>query len=220
MTEKSLVLTKEQLQKIDENRLKAQEILKRKREIELDIDKLIVNRDLLSNCQFCDTNAKIDKMLLETFDERICFTCKKNSDQFDMLTKSDSSAKYLITDESYKTLKYATKNNPLNAGWQPMKLYLRKHVLEVAIKKFGSAEEFEAEKKRRNLKKFNNELELINESLDEDSSNLFKNSFKDFAESNEVEKGNQNIINGKKNKKKKKSYSKDLLEIVNCIRGT
>jgi hypothetical protein len=81
MTEKSLVLTKEQLQKIDENRLKAQEILKRKREIELDIDynddKLSVNRDLLSNCQFCDTNAKIDKMLLETFDERICFTCKK-----------------------------------------------------------------------------------------------------------------------------------------------
>ena len=75
------------------------------------------------------------------------------------MTKSDAVSQYLVTDDSLTTLRHKTRDNPHNPGCTPMKLYLRKHVRAVSIKRFGTEEKLAEEKKQRESQKYDRFLQ-------------------------------------------------------------
>jgi len=175
-------LTAEQRAKIEENRrnaLKKLEESKRKREEEEKLqqelaelhkaatEKAAATANLLSKLTCTSINEEIgeecgntpiNEALFTHFQIQICKSCKRSSDLFDCLPKSECIAQYLVPEDLFKTLPFMTKDNPHNVGWTPMKLYLRNHVQAAAIKRFGSVEKLHEEKKRRETIKLEKEL--------------------------------------------------------------
>lgn len=171
-------LSEEQLARIEENRQKA--LAKRKlteslREIE-EVNtesKLQEQKEQdaqrhiseVSHCteRLCDgaicSHCPVDRELCEYFGEYVCKGCKsKAGELYRTITRSESIATYLIPEESMKVLKFVSKDNPHNSGWIPMKLYLRKHVIALAIRRFGSMEALEEERQKRETAKFERHL--------------------------------------------------------------
>lgn len=164
-------LTDQQKRKIEENRARALAILEAKKR-ELPQEPQIF-------CQFqtdkpdseC-TSKSIDADIYEAFGERICSVCKLHNEDFDMISKGDAVSMYLVTDDSLTTLKFKTRNNPHNPGWTPMKLYLRKHVYALSMKRFGSEEKLTEEKKLRESQKYDRFLLKTGDALSSSTKEL------------------------------------------------
>lgn len=129
-------------------------------------------KGLVTQCQYEEngvgcTRTGVDQVILEAFNEAICSVCKLKTDDFDFLTKSNAANEYLLPDDVFRVLPFHTKNNPFNSSWTPMKLYLRKHVRGVALKRYGSAESIEEERRRRETKKFERNVNQTNAILAE-----------------------------------------------------
>lgn len=108
----------------------------------------------------------IDSSLLEAFGEKVCIPCRRLTDEFDLITKADGMANYLLPSDSFQLLRFVSKNNPHNPGWTPMKLFLRKEVKSLAIKRFGSLENILEEKHKREEKKLQRTWKKTEEELD------------------------------------------------------
>lgn len=171
-------LTAEQLAKIEENRLKAlarrkqvatmssvDDVLndiavqaEQERALTLHVAETKECTAVLEDGSIC-SNCPVDKDLSEFFQEFICKSCKLQAgDRYKTISRGDAMTNYLATEDSLRVLPFQTKNNPHNPGWTPMKLYLKKHVLDIAVKRFGSLEAMEDEKKRRDGLKFERHL--------------------------------------------------------------
>ena len=124
------------------------------------------------------TNTVIDMSLYEIFHEKVCYSCKRSSDQYDMLTKSEATKVYLLTNDSFSLLKHKEHSNPHRPGWNAMKLYLRKHVNALSLQRFGSEEALMLEKKQRDEKRYEREVTRTKDALKESTSELWT-SFKD-----------------------------------------
>lgn len=124
------------------------------------------------------TNTVIDMSLYEIFNEKVCYSCKRSSDQYDMLTKSEATKVYLLTNDSFSLLKHKEQSNPHRPGWNAMKLYLRKHVNALSLQRFGSEEALMLEKKQRDEKRYEREVTRTKDALKESTSELWT-SFKD-----------------------------------------
>lgn len=145
-------LTSEQIQRIEDNKARALNILRHKQE------QLKQTSDLLCwNVEQCKSE-NIDQSLYETFDERICSVCKVKSNEYDLISKGEACSTYLVTDDAMTTLKFKTRNNPHHANWTPMKLYLRKHVIDLCLKRFGSLEKLAEVKQKRESQKYEKSL--------------------------------------------------------------
>ena len=110
----------------------------------VDQDGLISSR----SCQFCP-NTQLDTETVITFGERICRHCKSVRSDYQGIVKSKAKKEFLLSDKSFARLNYVEKLNPRNASFKPMKIYLRKHVKELAILLYGSLERIEDEKVKR-----------------------------------------------------------------------
>lgn len=166
----TLELTPEQVAKIEENKRKAQERLqqrkaqeKQKEALELQLqlsEELDKSIEVSQLCHFIKpdgakcTSMTVDKEILEAFGEAICISCKKGTTSYDLITKNECVSAYLIPQDALKWMKFCTRNNPLQPGWKPMKLYLRKDAEQFAKDRFGSIEAMEMEKKLREEQKF------------------------------------------------------------------
>jgi DNA repair protein len=116
----------------------------------------------------------VDKLLWGVFGESICSNCKFGNADFDLITKSECASAFLVPLDEMKWMKYHERTNPLKSGWKPMKLFLRKHAKEVAIRRFGSLEGLEAEKKKREELRFQRGLEKTREVLEHATDNYRK----------------------------------------------
>ncbi|KAJ1432610.1 hypothetical protein B484DRAFT_447741 [Ochromonadaceae sp. CCMP2298] len=132
-------------------------------------------------CQFLDDNEGgecsslyIDEALYETFGEQVCSACKASTDLFDLLTKADGAKAYLVTDDAFKFLRHQSKNNPHHAGWTAMKLYLRKHLRALAVRRFGSLGGLEEERQLRATKSFERDLLKTKEALAASTKDLWE----------------------------------------------
>jgi DNA repair protein len=152
-------LTDQQKERIQENRLRAQQLLAKKRATEA--DEALKKCEFFSNCR----SDGIDLGLFDSFSERVCSVCKLNNPSYELITRSEAISGYLISDDTLRMMKYQTRDNPHNPGWTPMKLFLRKHVTELAVKRFGSLEELERVKKEREAQRFEKNLDRTNEVL-------------------------------------------------------
>jgi DNA-repair protein complementing XP-A cells len=171
-------LTEEQLARIEENRQKA--LLKRKlaeslKAVEV-VDTEAKQVDLaeqeaqkhISETSKCTVTlpdgsvcgkCPVDHDLCEYFGEFVCKSCKFNTgDTYKTISRGECISAYLIPEDSLKVLKFMNKDNPHHVGWTPMKLYLRKHAVELALRRFGTLEALEDEKKKREAAKFERSL--------------------------------------------------------------
>ena len=97
-------------------------------------------------CEVCGSLSGLDPELYEYFGVSVCHSCKTeestNSD-YRLITKTQAKKDFLLTEEELNDVKLLpsfTKKNPHNPRWSDMKLFLRKHVREFALTKFGSIE--------------------------------------------------------------------------------
>lgn len=171
-------LTEEQLARIEENRQNA--LLKRKlaeslKAVEV-VDTEAKQDDLveqeaqkhISETSKCTVilpdgsvcgKCPVDHDLCEYFGEYVCKSCKFNTgDSYKTIARGECISAYLIPEDSLKVLKFMNKENPHHVGWTPMKLYLRKHVVELALRRFGTLQALEDEKKKREAAKFERSL--------------------------------------------------------------
>ena len=145
-------LTDEQKAKIEANRLRAVALREKK-----------AAEQLLASAQLCIFHEKcrsegIDEGIKDAFNERICSVCKLNNPDYELITRTVANTFYLVTDDALSTLQFQTRDNPHHASWTPMKLYLRKHVIAMSMKRFGTMEKVEEVKKEREMQKFEKNL--------------------------------------------------------------
>lgn len=150
-------LTEEQKLRIEANKQRAKELLEKRKAEQEAIPKCI-------NHQECKSTG-IDQAIFEAFNEKICTVCKINNPDYDFISSAEARSSYLVSDDSLKILKHKTRDNPHNAGWTPMKLYLRKQVYELSMKRFDSEEKLELTKKEREMQKFEKSLEKTDDLL-------------------------------------------------------
>lgn len=119
-------------------------------------------------CNECQIHKSFDKTAL-LFHEMICYDCKlQSNNQYDVLTAKQIQLEYLLPMDSIQLLPFIIKPNPRNSQWNSMKLYLRKHVEQKAIQRYGSLEEISKEIELRKKKKYeknkqeNEESDLMN----------------------------------------------------------
>eukprot|EP00596_Hydrurales_sp_CCMP1899_P004306 CAMPEP_0119034402 /NCGR_PEP_ID=MMETSP1177-20130426/1391_1 /TAXON_ID=2985 /ORGANISM="Ochromonas sp, Strain CCMP1899" /LENGTH=235 /DNA_ID=CAMNT_0006991813 /DNA_START=142 /DNA_END=849 /DNA_ORIENTATION=+ len=166
-------LSEAQKERIELNRQKA---VKRKREAEetKKIEAVDTAEGTLC-CQYTTAdnetvcgNEPIAKDLWDIFEEQCCETCRHLNDDYGTLNQTDVSSKYLIPVDSIKMMKFSSKINPRNAGFAPMKLYLRKHAREKSFKRWGNEEGLLKELDRREKEKFERGLADCEDALEPD----------------------------------------------------
>lgn len=105
-------------------------------------------------CDDCgEETPRIDQNLFQNFNVRVCYYCKQDKTLklgwYQLLSKSRATKEYALPESSFTTLMHICKTNPHNENFNPLKLYLRKHLLQEAIRLYGSELQLEEEKNRR-----------------------------------------------------------------------
>ncbi len=101
-------------------------------------------------CEKCgNTHRQLDKTLLSEFGLRVCLQCKRGFDEFNLITSEDVKKEYLLPEGTIRTLRAHKKPNPRNSSWAPIKLHLRREVVQRCLERWGSFEMLEAERRRR-----------------------------------------------------------------------
>lgn len=179
-------LSEEQKQRMEENRKRALELLARKKV-----------QDAKPKCQHYETcrSEGIDQVIFDVFGELVCSVCKLHDPSYALINRAEANSVYLVTDDALKTIKFQTRDNPHHSSWTPMKLFLRKHVIELSVKRFGSLEKMEEVKKERESVRYEKSLEktsdllvsstkLLWDTLDGDNSNNSNNNNSNNSTSN------------------------------------
>ena len=150
-------------------------------------------------------SAEIDESMFTTFGERICKRCRLKSTQWEFINKSKASKEYLLPDSTIQAMKFTTKVNPHHSSWQPMKLYLKKHVEELALWRWKSFEALEKELGKRKaesyermkqkdacgeIMQFRSMTEVTGNNINNDHHNLF-----DGDNNNNKNKNNNSLEN-------------------------
>jgi|UPI0004907C80 hypothetical protein len=154
-------------------------------------------------CSFCP-NVNLDPELVLAYGETVCSHCKSIRSDYNGIIKSNAKKEFLLTDSLLEQLAFKEKPNPRNAFFKPMKIYLRKHVKNLAESLYGSLEKLEREKQKREENKKNRKRK---------KSNFFRG-----VEASQGGKVNRfGVVAGLKKKKKGPSSSVDpkLLEVEN-----
>ncbi|KAK0505951.1 XPA protein C-terminus-domain-containing protein [Armillaria luteobubalina] len=111
-----------------------------------------LNPDLNPKCCECQT-IDIDHTYKNIFKCLVCKPCQdKKLEKYSLLTKTECKEDYLLTDAELRDqelLPHLLKANPHKSTFANMMLFLRCQVEDFAWKKWGSAEELDAEYERR-----------------------------------------------------------------------
>ncbi len=119
-------------------------------------------------------SANIDKQLFDSFKEKVCQVCRiKNPEVYGLLSKQECMKQFLLPDDTFQLFPHMTKPNPHNVNWIPMKLYLIKQVQGYALVRYGTLENIEKERQKRDQQKYERSL-LKTENLLKKKSDEFK----------------------------------------------
>jgi DNA-repair protein complementing XP-A cells len=102
----------------------------------------------LWNGEACQ-NIGIDDEMLVHFEEHVCKRCKAYLEEFQLINKSQLQSEYLLPEDSIKLMLCLNRPNPRNENWIPMKMYLRKHAMTKALRRYGSKEALDLEIDKR-----------------------------------------------------------------------
>jgi DNA-repair protein complementing XP-A cells len=102
----------------------------------------------------------IDNFLYTNFSEKVCHSCKKTlAENFRLISRTVAIKDFMISEDTFKYLPFITRNNPINIHYTPMKLYLKKHIIQEALLKHGDMERLEQLKKERDEKLYEKALQ-------------------------------------------------------------
>jgi XPA protein C-terminus len=152
-------LTEEQKERIRQNKERALAIQRKRRSLEL--DEVSPQGEVAVQSDRVDGEASSKKLKadpLEDKDEEV------ELEDFEVgasewVSKKEAISKYCLPEGTLAVCKYTEKENPHHKGWKPMKLYSRVEVRRRARERFGGLEELQAERRRREEKRFSNDLE-------------------------------------------------------------
>ena len=171
------LLTAEQQARVRENRDKAL-ALKRKREAEADAEVAAAaavaaatttttttsttnttSTTVPTSCCECGATEGLEPVRLEAFGVGVCKACVDRLGDYDLLTKSEASAQYLLPDDTLNFLPHRVKPNPHNQTWAPMKQFLRKAVRDKSHERWKDEAGLQAEKARRDKLKYERDVD-------------------------------------------------------------
>jgi DNA-repair protein complementing XP-A cells len=100
----------------------------------------------------------LDPTLLRHFRLRVCLSCKQDrtlrDGWYELVSKTRAKEEYALPDSFFHGLAFLPKPNPRHESFAPLKLYLRKALLDEATRLYGGKEELELEKERRRKKAY------------------------------------------------------------------
>lgn len=99
-------------------------------------------------CAACGSSSVIQR-IEETFGERVCYKCVTSNEDFKSLSKAKAKEAWVLNDEQIAKLKFEIKRSTKQKFYADVHLYLVKHLRETAMKVWGSMENLEAERERR-----------------------------------------------------------------------
>jgi len=105
-----------------------------------------------SGCEECGA-AEIDPSLKSAFGISVCVRCRRQSADYKLLSRTASKDVFLLSDSDFTMLKFMTKENPRNAKWKPVQLYLQRQLRALSYAKHGNLEGLEAERALRAAKR-------------------------------------------------------------------
>jgi DNA repair protein len=110
-------------------------------------------------CGECaDQNVVLDGLLARHFDLQVCVLCKQDSNLrnglYELIPKSRAKAEYALPDSSFHGLPFVAKPNPRHESFAPLKLYLKKMVMDEAQRLYGDHDALEQEKASRKRKSY------------------------------------------------------------------
>jgi hypothetical protein len=108
--------------------------------------------NLLDSGRVCGGNH--DRQLKEQFGEVVCFKCKSETNDYECISKEAVKRDYLLPEASFKSLQFLLIPNPMNARWAHIKLYLRRHCKECAVRRWGSAAALQSELRLRETQRY------------------------------------------------------------------
>jgi hypothetical protein len=111
--------------------------------------------------------TKADLQFWKDFGEKCCFECRKQNEDLSLISGDVVKSEYLIPASSLCLMKFVERDNPRNRGWVGMKLYLRKHAREKAVKKWGSSEGLAVELEKRRSRKYKRDLLIASSTFDQ-----------------------------------------------------
>lgn len=119
-------------------------------------------------CEECNEEFA-DSYLLQTFDHPVCDKCRDNEVKHSLITKTDAKNEYLLKDCDFDKreppLKCIIRKNPHNVKWGEMKLYLLLQVERRALEVWGSEENLEEEREKREEKKVLSKTRKFNKNM-------------------------------------------------------
>ena len=109
-----------------------------------------------NECEECSDGFS-NSFLLSNFDEKVCDQCKEMKGRHSLITRTEAKTEYLLTDVDLDRreppLRCLLKKNPREYARSYMKLYLRLQVEERALEVWGSEEQLEEERARRDAQR-------------------------------------------------------------------
>jgi hypothetical protein len=130
-----------------------------------------VSRVQTKRCTYCTSND-LELDLLLSYGEAVCHNCRKKRTGYCGISKKRAKEEFCLTDSAMARLAFKEKLNPRNASFTPMKMYLTKHVKDLAISLYGSIKDLEYEKEKRKEKALERKKGHRKKSFLEGSSNL------------------------------------------------
>ena len=100
----------------------------------------------------CDTCGGLaDAAFRTAFSIQTCGACRRRDPSLDLLNATDAARTYLLPQSTLKECGLPTleRANPRQPTWTPMRLFLRRHLVEHADRRWGDADGLEAERRRR-----------------------------------------------------------------------
>jgi DNA repair protein len=188
------------------NRQRALELYEKKRKI--DEEKVeVTHKCEVNNSDGSVCGGIIDMSFFESYSEKACRRCIKDSESLQQVTKVELKEHFLLTDSVINKMPYILVDNPRNKHWSQMKLYLKKHAIQKSIEKWGTEEDLNAERTRREQRKFEEKLD--------DAKHFFANVDKSAMSIDEGCDSNLSTVKMKRQNKRKHM----IRNMVACIKG-
>ena len=99
------------------------------------------------DCATCGGLA--DAAFRTAFSIQTCNACRRRDPSLDLLNATDAARTYLLPQATLKCLPTLERENPRQPTWTPMRLFLRRHLVDHANRRWGDEAGLEAERKRR-----------------------------------------------------------------------
>lgn len=121
-------------------------------------DSLTVPLDEDKKCQSCKM-PQIDGEILKAFSIPMCKKCSIS--QIRLIPKTKCKEYFLLSDSDLKHFGSIERSNPHKAEWSSMQLYNRAAIEEFSLARYGTMENIEKERSRREMRKKARKIESV-----------------------------------------------------------